>query len=44
MTQCKEKYQDILTNEVTVAFKKYDADGSNAIDKEELGELSKELG
>ena len=31
-------------NEVKVAFNKYDADGSGAIDKEELGELSKELG
>jgi len=31
-------------NEVKIAFAKYDADGSGAIDKEELGELSKELG
>jgi Ca2+-binding EF-hand superfamily protein len=33
-----------LKNEVTVAFNKFDADGSNGIDKEELAELSKELG
>jgi hypothetical protein len=31
-------------NEVRVAFDKYDADGSGAIDKEELALLSKELG
>jgi len=31
-------------NEVKTAFAKYDADGSGAIDKEELAELSKELG
>ena len=37
-------YNHMLENEVRVAFDKYDADGSGTIDKEELGELSKELG
>ena len=37
-------YDEMRENEVKVAFDKYDADGSGAIDKEELGELSKELG
>ena len=39
-----EAYGEMRENEVKVAFDKYDADGSGAIDKEELGELSKELG
>jgi len=40
----KTAYEVILRDQVTVAFNKFDADGSGAIDKEELGELSKELG
>jgi Ca2+-binding EF-hand superfamily protein len=34
----------MTNNEVKVAFDKYDADGSGAIDKDELAQLSKELG
>ena len=38
------QYDDMLAQEVKTAFDKYDADGSGAIDKEELAALSKELG
>jgi hypothetical protein len=39
-----KRYDQMSANEVRVAFDKYDADGSGAIDKEELALLSKELG
>ena len=44
LNQCKAKHDQVLQEEVKVAFDKYDADGSGSIDKEELGELIKELG
>ena len=38
------KYDDIYTNEVKTAFNRFDKDGSGAIDKNELAQLSLELG
>jgi|TARA_B110001450_G_scaffold254949_1_gene281350 Ca2+-binding EF-hand superfamily protein len=40
----KTKYTDLKTNKVEPLFKKYDADGSGAIDKGELSSLCKDLG
>ena len=34
----------MMENDVKIAFGKFDADNSGSIDKEELAELSKELG
>ena len=41
---CKSKYQEVLEKDVKPAFKKFDVDNSGAIDKAELGQLSKDLG
>jgi len=41
---CKNKYQEVLEKDVKPAFKKFDSDNSGAIDKAELGQLSKDLG
>ena len=41
---CFERYNDTMENEVKAAFNKFDADGSGAIDKDELAQLSKDLG
>lgn len=38
------KYDEIYTNEVKTAFDRFDKDGSGAIDKSELSQLSLELG
>ena len=38
------KYDEIYTNEVKTAFDRFDKDGSGAIDKSELEQLSLELG
>ena len=38
------KYDEIYTNEVKSAFDKFDKDGSGAIDKNELSQLSVQLG
>jgi hypothetical protein len=38
------KYDEIYTNEVKSAFDRFDKDGSGAIDKTELSQLSLELG
>lgn len=40
----KTKYADLTSNKVEPLFKKYDADGSGAIDKGELSALCKDLG
>lgn len=42
--QMISKYDEIYTNEVKPAFDKFDKDGSGAIDKSELSQLSLELG
>jgi hypothetical protein len=38
------KYDEIYTNEVKTAFDRFDRDGSGAIDKSELSQLSLQLG
>jgi Ca2+-binding EF-hand superfamily protein len=38
------KYDEIYTNEVKTSFDRFDKDGSGAIDKNELSQLSLELG
>lgn len=43
-TAALERYNETMENEVKAAFNKFDADGSGAIDKEELAMLSKDLG
>jgi len=40
----KRQYDKVMANDVMPAFKKFDKDGSGEIDREELGELSAELG
>jgi hypothetical protein len=40
----KGRYDELVETEVKPAFNKFDKDGSGAIDREELGQLSKELG
>jgi len=40
----KGNFDDICENQVTPAFEKFDKDGSGAIDRDELAQLSKELG
>ena len=40
----KTEYDRLFNDEVKAKFAKYDTDGSGAIDKEELGKLSEELG
>ena len=44
LDQCRQRYNKVLDEDVTPAFNKFDKDGSGAIDKQELGELSKDLG
>jgi len=39
-----DKFQKVLEEDVKPAFNKFDKDGSGAIDKVELGQLSKDLG
>lgn len=39
-----EAYKNQRDTEVAQAFRKFDADGSGAIDKDELQALSKQLG
>jgi len=41
---CKTRHAEMLDNDVKPAFAKFDKDSSGAIDKDELGQLSKELG
>lgn len=41
---CNRQYDKINQNDVIPAFNKFDKDGSGEIDREELGELSAELG
>ena len=44
LKKATEKYDEKYENDLKVAFNKFDKDGSGAIDKDELAELSKELG
>ena len=44
LKKCTETYEEKYENDLKIAFNKFDKDGSGAIDKDELAELSKELG
>jgi len=44
LASCNERYTKVLEEDVKPAFNKFDKDGSGAIDKAELGQLSKDLG
>ncbi len=41
---CAAAYDKKFENELKIAFNKFDKDGSGSIDKQELADLSKELG
>ena len=42
--KCAEAYDEKFKKDLEIAFNKFDKDGSGSIDKEELANLSKELG
>lgn len=44
LKKCTETYDEKFENDLKIAFNKFDKDGSGSIDKDELAELSKELG
>jgi Ca2+-binding EF-hand superfamily protein len=44
LKKCTETYEEIYEKDLKIAFNKFDKDGSGAIDKDELADLSKELG
>lgn len=44
LKKCVETYDEKYENDLKIAFNKFDKDGSGAIDKDELADLSKELG
>jgi len=44
INHCSQRYNEIYENDVKTAFAKFDQDGSGAIDKNELAQLSKDLG
>jgi Ca2+-binding EF-hand superfamily protein len=44
LKDCAKAYDKKFENDLKIAFNKFDKDGSGSIDREELADLSKELG
>ena len=44
LKDCAEAYDKKFENDLKIAFNQFDKDGSGSIDREELADLSKELG